>query len=409
MTTLATAGLYPSVTDDDGTGTFGTIWGNAFDALVLTALDDQTHSTTNPTLKPKDITDEVVTARGSVASLTARMNAHSNADGTIITPAGLVTSAQFQSQLGQENLLANEIFLIWPGGDAAVPSYWNLTGTPAIARVGSGQGDATANAGLYAASLTWNASGDQMYQVIVHSGVYGDFNDTLDGLTVGFGGWVNSSIATHARLYVNDGSDNSVSTWHTGGGGWEWLTGTHVISAASTELRAGMDINSAGTAYISAPSALFSDFAPDQWKPARTIYGHVQWSFIGAPLIADDQRRANFARPTLVKDVQGVCVTAPGGGNNFQIDIEHFDGSTWNSLFSSAPNLIATTAIVGRAAVNGTYRYRCVAPLFATTRTNAQLRLNVDAVGSVADVDVTLRGLQYQRPLEAFYAYDDVG
>lgn len=63
----------PAMSDDDGTFTFGTALNKAFMDAVLDTIDDQTHSTVNPTVKPKTITDEVVTARGVEANLAAKL------------------------------------------------------------------------------------------------------------------------------------------------------------------------------------------------------------------------------------------------------------------------------------------------------------------------------------------------
>jgi hypothetical protein len=72
-----------AMSDDDGTFTSGTGVGKTFVDQVYDQIDDQAHSTTNPTLKPKVITDEVVTARGSKAALGTRLDVALNSDGTL--------------------------------------------------------------------------------------------------------------------------------------------------------------------------------------------------------------------------------------------------------------------------------------------------------------------------------------
>lgn len=72
MTLLAS---WPTPTDDDGTGQTGTFANAAWAASVKSSIEDQVHSSTNTTTKPKAITDEVITARGIYSTLNDRLNA----------------------------------------------------------------------------------------------------------------------------------------------------------------------------------------------------------------------------------------------------------------------------------------------------------------------------------------------
>lgn len=74
---------FPTVTDDTGTKTDGTIINSALFASIKTGIEAVTHSTNNATVDPNDIIDEVVTARGSAASLDARLDVALNADGSL--------------------------------------------------------------------------------------------------------------------------------------------------------------------------------------------------------------------------------------------------------------------------------------------------------------------------------------
>jgi hypothetical protein len=81
---------WPAISDDTGALTDGTIINLALFNSIKTAINNQVKSTTNPTLTPVDAIDEVVLARGSKATLTARLNVSLNADGTLV--AGSTTS-----------------------------------------------------------------------------------------------------------------------------------------------------------------------------------------------------------------------------------------------------------------------------------------------------------------------------
>ena len=61
--------------DDPGSGTAGTVFDAAKMALLKASIELLIHSTTNPSITPEDIIDEVKTARGASANLNARLNA----------------------------------------------------------------------------------------------------------------------------------------------------------------------------------------------------------------------------------------------------------------------------------------------------------------------------------------------
>lgn len=82
---------FPVVVNDSGPGTDGTIFNKAFFDAILAAINNQVLSATNPTLTPKAIIDEVVTARGSKANLNARLSTSMDADGNITS---LVTATE---------------------------------------------------------------------------------------------------------------------------------------------------------------------------------------------------------------------------------------------------------------------------------------------------------------------------
>lgn len=74
-------------TDDDGTNTTGTVLDRAFFAATANAINASVDSVSNPTIKPAATTDEVVTARGVMASLDARLRVSLAPDGTLVAVA----------------------------------------------------------------------------------------------------------------------------------------------------------------------------------------------------------------------------------------------------------------------------------------------------------------------------------
>lgn len=256
----------PGMTDDDGTGQSGTAVNEAFIDLIFDQVDDQVHSTTNPTIKPKATTDEVVTARGSLGTLDARLDVSLNNDGTLKTQADLVTVSQAVSLAGQQIVLRNKDLKSWPNGIAAAPQGWAYTNATA-ARCGPGDPDTThLGAGVYAAKITWTSGAGEARYIIVPGATWFRY-ESIEGQTFQFGIWVKTSIASHVRLKIDDGAAVAASAYHTGSGNAEFLTVEKVISASATKLDVLVEIASAGSGYFQGPMAFFGDLSPEFWSP----------------------------------------------------------------------------------------------------------------------------------------------
>src|SRR3972149_5365617 len=109
------------MSDDSGLFTDGTVVNEAFVDQIYDQIDDQAHSTTNPTIKPKAITDEVVAARGNLASLDARLSGVVDDDGNPVAAAGQATETQVARAEGNFNLVSNPDLEDWAAGGAAAP------------------------------------------------------------------------------------------------------------------------------------------------------------------------------------------------------------------------------------------------------------------------------------------------
>lgn len=409
---MALLASWPATTDDTGTKTDGTILDAALFAAIKAAILADIQSATNPTVAPKTITDEVITARGSKSDLSTYLLVAHNADGTLKAISGQASTTQLAASLGAGNWLANPDFLIWPAGDAAAPSYWTLNGAGAsVARVGTGLGDTTTKVGPYSAKVTRAAADANLVQKLLNTTSFGANGLHLKGTSFGFGAWVKTSIGSHARLQFNDGSTTSESSYHTGGGDWEWLTGTHVVDSGATYLALELEVNgSAGDAYVSGATALPGLVAPSNWVPCPTVYGTLGFTIVGTVTTGDNKNRVMFSRPGLLKDVALAVVTAPTGAALI-VDFDVYDSAAWNSPFATRPQ-IAISGLTGAAQPDGTYRYRCLAGGGGVVTTNNWFRFNVDQVGSGvagAQLDVMCRILQYMPPQECLKNYADIG
>jgi hypothetical protein len=414
---MAVMASWPTVTDDDGTGQTGTVLDLAFFNLVKASIEDQVHSTTNAE-KPKAITDEVVTARGNMTDLNDRLDGVIDADGNLITPATIVSASQLQSTIGGKNLAMDPMCEFWHESLTAAPTYWNSLTNATITIAGTGQTDTTRKFGDYCIALTWTSGTGSLTQTHVPTGSAFVRADVMKGETMkfGFGMWVKTSIASHARVQLTDGDSTTSSSYHTGGGAWEWLSGVHTVSAAATKLESVIQIASAGTAYYSGLTVVSGDFAPDRALYNDMQYGTIFFPFTGTPATGDGKAHYIFQQPAIVTDIQAYSITAPTTGG-IDLDIEKWaTGSVWDSVMGAAKvDFIATAEQFGNELPSATaaeYHHRCFAGAVVASGTteplDALIRLNLDAIEDAVDLNVMIRCKQIVDPWAGVLEYDEL-
>jgi len=399
------------MSDDDGSFTAGTVVNKVFIDAAYDQIDDQAHSTTNPTVKPKAITDEVVAARGSKASLDARLDVSLNEDGTPKTQASAV-SVGTVSTLSFRNLVPNGDFLLWARGDAAAPDYWFIEGAgAAVARTGTGLGDTTrpGKFGEFAAKLTFGSATARLRHQILNVAAFARV-DNLKGRKICALVWAQTSTANIARLVTDDGVTVVDSTFHTGSGLPEMLTVTHTINAGATRLDVYVEVAATGNAHFQDVCVVIADLPPDDFIPCETQKGVIHFPVAG--LQSTGTKKGVFApdQPGIVTDVQLRLEGAPAG-SSFIVDVNTWDGSAFTSMFSTRPT-IADGGNQGNAAPDTTYARRCFRPLNKSTlATNELLSMDIDQVGSGtvgSDLIVEVRVRQYVRVLEAYLDYNNI-
>lgn len=399
-----------SMVDDDGTFTFGTGVNKAFVDQLYDQIDDQVHSGTNPTVKPKQTTDEVVAARGSMGSLDARLDVSLEENGALKTQASLV-SVTTAGTIVNGNLAPNSDFLLWPNGDASAPAFWSVGGAgAAIARTGTGLGDTTRSKyGDFAAKLTYGSATAQLLQTILSAAAFARA-DGLKSRKVSLGAWVKCSTAGIARLVLFDGVTSTASSFHTGGGTFEWLTVTHTMSGSATLLQVYCQVEASGSAYFGSVFPVISNVAPADFLPCPMVEKEVHWVSAGVQTAAANKQIWMPSRPGIITDVQLRLETAPTGAA-FIVDVNTWDGAAMTTAFTTKPQ-IAIGAQNGGQAPDGTYARRCFAATFGTTIPNGGiLTYDVDQIGSGtagSDLKVLVRFREYVRPFEGFAAYDDI-
>ncbi len=197
---------------------------------------------------------------------------------------------------GGVNYVRNGNLEAWIAGATSAPTGWTLTGGGAtIARDSTNR-----KVGSFAAALTRVGTDCYLSQNAV----------TLQGPAawwqgkkVTFGCWVRATVATRARLQINDGVGTASSAYHTGSGAFEWIEITRDIDAAATqvELRLVVDTGNTTAQFDGATLVLgagVQDFIPaivdvargdepatvaEQWQFTQPIgnAGSVSWLYNG--------------------------------------------------------------------------------------------------------------------------------
>ncbi len=256
-----------AMSDDTGVFIDGTVVNKAFVDQVYDVVDDQCHSSTNPTIKPKATTDEVIAARGSKASLDARLDVALNEDGTPKAVAGQATETEVSRVQGQLNHVPNGEMEFWENGAALAPRDWTLAGAGAvIARSGVGEGDTTTvDAGQYAAKVT--AGGGAVATLTNTFITTSQFTrwGNIKGRKIAVSAQIRASNASSVRIIVDDGVTTTASSYHTGGGTVENIPVLHTVSNSGTKLAVYLEVAVNITAYVGGVVAVFSDVGLTNW------------------------------------------------------------------------------------------------------------------------------------------------
>ena len=411
VTTSFETFLNAVMTDDTGTRKDGSVINNSFWVALGQQLDAWLKSDTSPTVLPVDTTDAVVVAKGNYTSLAARLNAL--ADPT----TGVPIAATFLSyllktdaalQIGATNLACNDDYLLWPNGDTSIPSYVTLFGgvSPTLARCGSGLADTNAKIGPYCMSLVFASNPCGYYRTIISTTAAAQLAYLKGSQKFAAGIWVKCATANVVRVFIDDGSAVTYSSYHTGDDTWQFLTiAPTTWSGGATQLLFGLRMEAASTAYVSGDTIVASDIAIARHIPCPTdIVKLVDHGIAGAVTIGTPKKIIASPFPCIIRETELSIVTVPTGAALIcDLDWLDYSGGGAPSLqvpYSTKPQ-IAAAAGSGRAAPDGTYQYRCLQPNFSGGKKGGGLSLNVDQVGSGvagSDLSIVVTAMRYKRP-----------
>jgi hypothetical protein len=137
------------------------------------------------------------------------------------------------------NLLPNGSFEVWEKGTSTAPAGWTLTGASAtVAREA-----ATIKHGDYSAKLTRSGTDCHLSRDLYEEA--GKTYARSRQFTIG--AWVYATVASRARLRVNDGTTTTYSSYHTGNSTWQFLTVTVTLGAAASVFHIGLAVDTGNT------------------------------------------------------------------------------------------------------------------------------------------------------------------
>ena len=140
-----------------------------------------------------------------------------------ITDAIAISNATGMEDQSFTNLLENGDFESWSAGASSAPDRWVYTGD-GVAR------STQQKIGTYSCELTRSGSTTYAYQAL-------DLHEQYRGSIMTMAGWIKTSTANCARILLTDGVNNEYSSYHTGGGDYEYFNVSLTIDAANDRIR----------------------------------------------------------------------------------------------------------------------------------------------------------------------------
>jgi len=213
----------------------------------------------------------VLTDGGAGTDLAAARLADKAGIDTITGPWGFLSAV---ATGGGQNLLRNYGLERWTNGVTAPDSWTRVGAASSVAR------DSTnVKEGDFSAALTRAGTNCHLAQRV--DGRRGGLPLTaFNARPVVFGGWVRATVASRARLQVNDGLTTTSSSFHTGGSAWEWLQVTAVLQAVPTAVEVRCSVEGGDTtAQFDGLSFTFGTQLPDMIAAREGYQGQAAGQF----------------------------------------------------------------------------------------------------------------------------------
>ena len=264
-----------------------------------------------------------------------------------------------------ETMLVDEIqvYEVTPGcvgANETGPDGWTTDTTLDVHREHSG--DNTKDGAFYSLKCTPGLANDYIFWPS-KGRTNENFYKIFAGRTVTFGVWVKTSTASNARLRIYDGVNSIYSSYHTGGGDWEWLEKTVNIDSSATIFSAYVYFTeSSGVAYLSQPMLVFGtrigegNYSPksnetiwfEQYVTSNALNGTSSLSDASWPDI-NTEADSNGVIPKGAKAffVKVGCNDSASAGTACHLALRGaaFDGGAGPGQFTNSPYGLANDAI----------------------------------------------------------------
>jgi hypothetical protein len=172
-----------------------------------------------------------------VTSLNAANVPHKSGTDTI---TGAWAFTQSVGTPGGFNFVRNADLEVWLAGTSVAPTGWTLTGSGATVA----QDASNKKVNSFAAAVT--RVGNDCYLGQNVAALFGPAA-WWQGKTVTVGAWVRATVASRARLAINDGVGTTNGSYHTGGSAFEYLTVTRTLNGAATQVEVRLVVDTGNT------------------------------------------------------------------------------------------------------------------------------------------------------------------
>ena len=279
-----------------------------------------------------------------LGSVSTTSSSSSNTASVIFEASATTTHIYVEAttDTGTEYILIDDLYIdeVVPGcvgSDALGPDGWAKDASLSVWREHNGTN--TKEGSFYAIKGSSDGGTDRIECPIPYA--------QGQGRTMTFGAWAKTSTASNARLRIYDGVTGAYSSYHTGGGDYEWLEVTYTIDDDAVEVVARFHFNvDASVAYYSQPMFIFGSIIGEgnYIQP----FGEVVWceqkipltNFAFTPYTTTADLAINLESETSGK--------VPKGARAVQLDVRTNDSgsSTSNCYFAVGKDVSAHEIIV---------------------------------------------------------------
>lgn len=222
------------------------------------------------------------------------------------------------------------------GADPLGPDGWYKTTTLDLHRQHNDGGTLTKDGSFYSCKMTKGADGAEWLAWPTGINSTDEFTQKFASRTATLGAWIKSSDGSgdNIRLCVREDSTYTYSSYHTGGGAWEWLEVTYTFTASPGTIYFIVD-NAGDTddvAYISQPMLIFGDYIGE----GNYVQPPREWIFLEDTywmLSFDGDDFSDVGSTTTINMEAETSGMIPKGAKGFVLTGSHSDSGGGSNLY----------------------------------------------------------------------------